>query len=124
MISLAEIDGDGWVLLIMSLDVKLLLLWELTSVDGGWYAGIALAEHRQGGFVDVIVDESDGAFSLFDEVDNLHVGVEDLSIEEDAFYWGQGWADEEIYFVFSSGQTLFYSFEASINRITIQQIFF
>ena len=26
MISLAEIDGDGWVLLIMSLDVKLLLL--------------------------------------------------------------------------------------------------
>ena len=25
MISLADIDGDGWVLLIMSLDVKLLL---------------------------------------------------------------------------------------------------
>jgi hypothetical protein len=26
MIPLAEIDGDGWVLLIMSLDVKLLLI--------------------------------------------------------------------------------------------------
>ena len=28
-------------------------------------------------------------FSLFDETDNLHVGIEDLAIEEDAFYRGR-----------------------------------
>ena len=28
--------------------------------------------------------------SLFDEIYNLHVGIEDLPIEEDAFYWRQG----------------------------------
>ena len=39
-------------------------------------------------------------FCLFDEVDNLHVGIEDLSIEEDAFYWRQGRTDEEINFLF------------------------
>ena len=38
-----------------------------------------------------IVDEGDGSFGLFDEVDNLHISVEDLTIEEDAFNWGQGW---------------------------------
>ena len=36
--------------------------------------------------------------SLFDEIYNLHVGVEDLSIEENTFYWRQGTADEEIDF--------------------------
>ena len=39
-------------------------------------------------------------FRLFDEADNLHVGIEDLTIEEDTFYWGQGRADEEIYLTF------------------------
>ena len=88
MIPFADIDGDGWVLLIMSCDVKLLLIWQLTGVDGGRYVGIALAEHRQGGLVDVVVDKDDWMFSLFDKADNLHVSVEDLAIEEDAFYWG------------------------------------
>ena len=35
VISLADIDGDGWVLLIMSRYVKLLLMRQLTGVDGG-----------------------------------------------------------------------------------------
>ena len=38
-------------------------------------------------------------FSLFDKADNLHVSVEDLAIEEDAFYRGQGRTDEEIDFL-------------------------
>ena len=41
-----------------------------------------------------------GPEEIYHIVDNLHVGVEDLTIEEDAFYWGQGRADEEIYFTF------------------------
>ena len=60
----------------------------MTCVDGGRDFGISLAQHRQRGLVDVVVDEDDGAFRLFDEADNLHVSVEDLAIEEDAFYWG------------------------------------
>ena len=49
MIPLADIDDDGWVLLVMSLDVKLELshiLRLLTGVNGSRYVCIALTEHR------------------------------------------------------------------------------
>ena len=35
----------------------------------------------------LIDDEGDGAARLFDEVDDLCVGIEYLSIVEDAFHW-------------------------------------
>ena len=35
----------------------------------------------------LIDDEGDGASRLFDEVDDLCVGIEYLSIVEDAFHW-------------------------------------
>ncbi len=37
---------------------------------------------------DIVVDKDDGVLCLFDKVDNLHVGIEDLAIVEDALYWG------------------------------------
>ena len=36
----------------------------------------------------LIDDEGDGASRLFDEVDDLCVGIEDLPVVEDAFHWG------------------------------------
>ena len=68
----------------------------LVGVDCGADIGIALAEQGEGGFVDVVVDEDDGLSGLLDEVGYLHIGIEDLPVVEDAFYWWQGGTDEEI----------------------------
>ena len=96
VVSLAVIHGDGWILLVMTLHVELLLLRELVGVDGGRYVGITIAEHRQGIDVDVVVDEDDGCLGLFDETDDMGVGIENLAVVEDALDGWQGRADEEI----------------------------
>ena len=96
VVSLAVIDSDGGILLVMTLHVELLLLRELAGVDGGRDVGISIAEHRQGIDIDVIVDKDDGCLGLFDKADDMGVGIEDLPVVEDAFYWWQGRADEEI----------------------------
>ena len=46
-----------------------------------------MAEHGQGVDVDIVVDERDGTFRLLNEVDDMGIGIEDLSVVEDAFYW-------------------------------------
>ena len=66
------------------------MLVQLTGVDGDSDARRTVAEHRQGIDVDIVVDEGDGLLRLFDEADDLCVGIEDLSVVEDAFYWRQG----------------------------------
>ena len=96
VITLAYIYYNRCILLVMTLHVELLLLRELAGVDGGRDVGISIAEHRQGIDVDVIVDKDDGCLGLFDEADDMGVGIEDLPIVEDAFNWWQGGADEEI----------------------------
>ena len=99
VVSLTVIDCYGWILLIMPLDVELQLshiLRQVTGVDGGRDVGCAMAQHGQGIDVDVVVDERDGAFGLLDEVDDMGIGIEDLPVVEDAFYWWQGRTDEEI----------------------------
>ena len=100
VITLAYIYYNRCILLVMTLHVELLLLRELTGVDGGRDVGITIAEHRQGIDVDVIVDKDDRCLGLFDEVDDMHIGIEDLPVVEDAFYWWQGGTDEEGHFVF------------------------
>ena len=100
VITLANIYYNGWILLVVTLHVELLLLRELAGVDGGRDVGITIAEHRQGIDVNVVVDEDNGCLGLFDETDDVGVGIEDLSIVEDSFYWWQGGTDEEINFVF------------------------
>ena len=103
VIALAVIDGDRRILLVMALDVELQLsqiLHMLAGVDSGRNIGIALAEHGEGGLVDIVVDEDDGSLGLFDEVGYLYIGIEDLSVVEDALYRWQRGTDEEIDFVF------------------------
>ena len=76
----------------MTLDVKLELFGIpelLTSIDGSRDVGITIAEHRQGIDVDVVVDEDNGCLGLFDEADDVDVGIEDLPVVEDALYWRQ-----------------------------------
>ena len=96
VITLAYIYYNRCILLVMTLHVELLLLRELAGVDGGRDVGITIAEHRQCIDVDVIVDKDDRCLGLFDEADDMGVGIEDLPVVEDAFYWWQGRADEEI----------------------------
>ena len=86
VISLTVIDGDGGILLVMTLHVELLLLGEMAGVDGGRDVGITIAEHRQGIDVDVVVDEDNGCLGLFEEADDVDVGIEDLPVVEDALY--------------------------------------
>ena len=100
VVSLTVTDCDGGILLVMTLHVELLLLRELACVYGGRDVGITIAEHRQGIDIDIIVDKDDGCIGLFDEADDVSIGIEDLSVVEDAFNWWKGRADEEIHFVF------------------------
>ena len=65
VIPLADIDGYVWVLLVVALNVELLLLGELAGVDGGCDVGCAMAQHREGIDVDVIVDEVHLCFVSF-----------------------------------------------------------
>ena len=89
VVTLAVIDSDGGILLVMTLDVKLELshiLRLLTSVDGGRDVVITIAEHRQGIDVDVVIYEDDGCLGLFDKADDMDIGIEDLPVVEDALY--------------------------------------
>ena len=101
VIALAVIDSDRGILLVMTLDVKLQLSQILqlqTGVDSGSDIEWAFAKHGQRSLVDVVVYKHDGLFRLFDKVDNMHVGIEDLAVVENAFHWWQGRTDEEIDF--------------------------
>ena len=106
VVLLTDVDGDGRILLVMALYVELLLLGELTGVDSGRDVGCAMAQHRQGIDVNVVVDERDGTLRLFDEVDDMGISIEDLSVVEDALYWWQGRSDKEIDFVFQYTNSL------------------
>ena len=84
--------------------------------------GIALAEQGEGGLVDVVVDEYDGSLSLLDKVRDLHVGIENLSVVEDAFNrWKRG-TDEEVYFFSQIGYLMFQCRNTLIDDIAFKQI--
>ena len=100
VVSLTYIYYNWWILLVMTLHVELLLLRELAGVYGGRDVGITIAEHRQGIDVDVIVDEDDGCLGLFDEADDMGVGIKDLPVVEDALHRRQRRADEKGHFIF------------------------
>ena len=90
MIALRGVYINRWILLVVTLQIQQLLLVQLTGVDGGSDTRRTITEHRQGINIDIVVDKDDGAFRLFDEVDDLCVGIEDLPVVEDAFHWGLG----------------------------------
>ena len=82
VIALRGVYINRWILLVVTLQVQLLLLVQLAGVDGGSDARRAIAEHRQGINIDIVVDEDDGLLRLFDEADDLCVGIEYLSVVE------------------------------------------
>ena len=96
----ASVDRNWGVLLIVALHIELLLLGELTGIDGCRNIGIAIAEHRQGINADVVVYKNDGMLRLPDETDNLGIGIEDLPVVEDAFNRGERLMNEKVYFFF------------------------
>ena len=80
VIALCGVNVNGWILLVVTLQIQLLLLVQLTCVDGGSDPRRAITEHHQGIDIDIVVDEDDGVLRLLDEVDDACVGIEDLSI--------------------------------------------
>ena len=90
VVALRGVNINWWILLVVTLQIQLLLLVQLTGVDGGSDTRRTVAEHRQGIDIDIVVDEDDGLLRLFDQADDLSVGIEYLSVVEDAFYWRQG----------------------------------
>ena len=81
----ACIDSDWRVLLVMPLHAKLLLLRQLPSVDRSSDIRSPFAEHGQCGLVNVVVYQNDGMSGLLDQIDDLHVCIEDLTVVEDSF---------------------------------------
>ena len=57
VIALRGVYINRWILLVVTLQIQLLLLVQLTGVDGGSDARRAIAEHRQGINIDIVVDE-------------------------------------------------------------------
>ena len=80
VIALCGVYINRWILLIVSLQIQLLLQVQLTGVDGGSDARRTIAEHRQGIDIDIVIDKDDGILRLFDEVDDLCVGIECLRL--------------------------------------------
>ena len=89
VVPMTDVDGDGRILLVVALHGELLLLGELASVDGGRDFGAAIAQHGQGINVDVVVYKHNGCLRLLDQVDDMGIGIENLPVVEDAFYWRQ-----------------------------------
>ena len=90
MVMPACVDGDGWILLVMPLDIQLLLLIQLSGIDRGRDTAGSIAQHGQRIHIDIVVDQHDRPLGLLDQADDVGVCVENLSIVEDALDWRQG----------------------------------
>ena len=93
---LAGIDRNRLILLVMALDIELLLMVQLARIDRGGYIRVALAKYRQRRLVDVVIHQHDGLLRLFNQICNLHVGIEDLAVVEYTLNGRQRGTDEEI----------------------------
>ena len=118
------IDGDGAVLCIVSLQVEGELLCDVACVNLCAHPIGAFVEQGQHRIVHVVVEQDDAAFGAAHQVADESVGVEDLSVEEDALQWRQGGMDEEVDFLFSLAYTLLQAFKALVDGITFEQIVF
>ena len=84
------IDGDGSVLRIVALQVKGKLLYDGACVNLCAHSVGAFVEQGQHRVVHVVVEKDDTAFGAAHQVADESVGVEDLSVEEDALHGWQG----------------------------------
>ena len=74
----------GLVLCVVLRKVERQLLLNFLCVDGGRHFGPTLVKHRQHSIINIVVEKDDTLFRRADEVGNKSVGVENLSVEEDA----------------------------------------
>lgn len=79
-------DIDWRVLVIMLIKVKLKLCRNLLCIDSGRYTRIAFAQHKQYRFIDIVVYQKNGFSCRSDKVCRELVGIEYLTVKEDAFY--------------------------------------
>lgn len=104
----------------MPLDVQLLLLIQLASIDRCGNIMSAIAQHRQCIHVDVIIYQHDGFLGLFDQVDNVGIGIEYLAVVEDALDRRKRRADKEINLIRQICYLMFQCKNPLINYITFE----
>lgn len=121
---LERINGDGAVLRIVALQVEGELLCDAACVNLCAHSVGTFVEQGQHRVVHVVVEQDDAAFGAAHQVTDESVGVEDLSVEEDALHGWQGGTDEEVDFLFRLAYTLFQAFKALVDGITFEQIVF
>ena len=68
----------------MFVEVELQFFRSVAAVEGRRYAGLSFGEHQQHRVVDIVIDQSDGLAGRTDQVGHEGVGIEGLSVEEDA----------------------------------------
>ena len=121
---LERIDGDGTVLRVVALLVEGKLLRDVACVNLCAYPVGALVEQGQHRVVHIVVEQDDAAFGASHQVADESVGVEDLSVEEDALNGRQGGTDKEVDFLFRLAYALFQSLKTLVDGITFEQIVF
>ncbi len=81
------LDIDGLVLGVVLGKVERELLLYLLGIDGGRNPIASFVEHRQHSVVHIVVEQHDAFLGRAYKVGDEGVGVEDLSVEEDALRW-------------------------------------
>ena len=117
-----HIDGDGAVLFIVALKVEGELLCDGARVNLCVHSIGAFVEQGQHSVVYVVVEQNDAAFGAAHQVADESVGIEDLSVEEDALHGWQGGTDEKVDFFFRLAYTLLQAFKTLVDGITFEQI--
>lgn len=94
---LVSVDAYRGILAVVLLYVQLQLAADGLRIDVGFHVGIPLAEHQQHGLVYVVVYQQQGYLGGAYQVGGKLVGIEQLTVVEDAFHWRQRGADKEVY---------------------------
>lgn len=130
MIVLTYVDCDRRVLLVVTLHSQLLLSTQRTSKDGGCNTCVTTAEHRQCGFVNIVIYKHNRCFGLLNKTNYLGVGIKYLAVKEDSFNRWQRCAHEEVDLAFQLlylnvllGSVLFKNCNTCVNHISTQQVF-
>lgn len=96
MWSLPDINRS--VLVVMPFDIKLQLTVNTPCIYGSRNARLPLVEECQNGFVNIVVNKDNPILRSLDEVADEHIGIEYLSVKQDAFFWWQRGMEKEIDF--------------------------
>ena len=99
MAFLVSMNAYRGILAVVFLQIQLQLVADGLRVDLGFHAGIPLAEHQQHRLVHVVVYQQQGLSCGADKVGGELVGVEQLTVVEDAFHGRQRDADKEVHLI-------------------------